>query len=46
MMSDSCIFSTVESLETVASVYAQQLQLNEEINFVTPSLTLVAELVI
>ena len=33
----------VESFETVAALYAQQLPLNENITFTLPSLTLVAE---
>ena len=38
-------FSVVESFETVASTYAQQLAVNETQRFVTPSLTVVTELV-
>ena len=37
--------SVVESFERIVSLYAQQLSLNEMQQFVTPSLTLVTELV-
>ena len=37
--------SVVESFERIVSLYAQQLSLNEMQHFVTPSLTLVTELV-
>lgn len=37
--------SVVESFERIVSLYAQQLSLNETQHFVTPSLTLVTELV-
>ena len=42
-----CLFfcSVIQSFETVVSIYAQQLPLNENQTFVMPSLTLVAELV-
>ena len=37
--------SAIESLERIVSLYAQQLSLNETQRFVTPSLTLITELV-
>ena len=37
--------SAIESLERIVSLYAQQLSLNETQHFVTPSLTLITELV-
>ena len=37
--------SAVESFERIVSLYAQQLSLNETQHFVTPSLTLITELV-
>ena len=38
-------FSVVESFEAITSTYAQQLAVNETQSFVTPSLTLITELV-